>query len=834
VKYSEFINEKTIFRNQSGFEIELTEINPMLKPHQKDIVKWCVIGGCRSIFASFGLGKTFCQLEILRIIKKYKGGRMLVIAPLGVRGEFFNDSKKLDIEINFVNKTDQVGGDGLYITNYESVRDGKLDVNLFNGVSLDEASVLRSYGSKTYQNFLTLFESVKYKFVATATPSPNKYKELIHYAGFLGISDTGQALTRFFKRDSTQANNLTLHPHKEAEFWLWLSTWALFLQKPSDLGYSDEGYELPELKVIYHKIKSDREGFLNDKYGQGLLFPDPSISLTVASSLKRDSISVRVAAMMDIINNDPDSHYILWHDQEAERKAIKKALPECKEIYGSQKLEIREKNIADFSDGGFKYLATKPVLSGSGCNLQRHCHKAIFLGIGFKFNDFIQSCHRIHRFLQKHQCEIHIIYIEEEMQVLKTLTKKWENHVVMVNKMAKLIKKHGLSMTEMSTALKRATGVERIEKKGKDYIVANNDCVEEAKLIEDNSIGLIVTSIPFSNHYEYSPNYNDFGHTDNNDHFWQQMDYLTPELYRTLKPGRIYACHVKDRILFGNVTGAGIPTVSPFHMEATFHAIKHGFDYCGMITVVTDVVRENNQTYRLGWTEQCKDASKMGVGSPEYILLFHKPQTDRSKGFADEPVKKSKEEYTRSRWQIDAHAFWKSSGDRFLHSTDLKGYTMKTIQNTFKKHSLENIYDYETHLQIGENLDVQGRLPTTFMMLSPESNDPFVWTGINRMHTLNGAQTKRKQNNHICPLQIGIADRLIERFSNKGDVVYDPFGGLMTVPLRALKLDRKGRASELNTEYFIDGVRYLEAMEREKNVPTLFDFEKEELKGDVA
>lgn len=825
--YEEFIKEKAIFRNQSGFEIDKSEINDLLKPHQKDVVKWAVVGGCRAIFASFGLGKTFKQLEVLRLILKHKGGRQLIIAPLGVRGEFFNDAEKLDIDIEFVNKSDQVGGDGIYITNYESVRDGKLDVNLFLGCSLDEASVLRSYGSKTFQNFLTLFESVKYKFVATATPSPNKYKELIHYAGFLGIADTGQLLTRFFQRDSTQANNLTLHPHKEAEFWMWLSTWAVFLQKPSDLGYSDDGYILPELKVVYHKIKSERDGFMADKNGQTLLFPDPSISLSVASELKRDSIDVRVKKMLEIINDDPESHYILWHDQEAERRAIKKALPECKEIYGSQKLEIREKNIADFSNGKFKYIATKPVLSGSGCNLQRHCHKAIFLGIGFKFNDFIQSIHRIHRFLQKFQCEIHIIYIEEESHVLKTLIQKWENHNRMVDKMAELIKKHGLSMTEMDATLKRAMGVERIEASGEDYIVANNDCVKEAKLIEDNSVGLIVTSIPFSNHYEYSPNYNDFGHTDNNDHFWAQMDYLTPELLRILSPGRIYACHVKDRINFGNVTGAGIPTVSPFHMEASFHAIKHGFDYCGMITVVTDVVRENNQTYRLGWSEQCKDGSKMGVGSPEYILLFHKPQTDRTKGFADVPVKKDKKEYTRSRWQIDAHAFWKSSGDRFLHSTDLRGYEMKTIQNTFKKYSLENIYDYETHLKIGENLDVQGRLPSTFMMLSPESNDPFVWTDINRMNTLNGCQTKRNQNNHICPLQIDLVDRLIERYSNKGDLVFDPFGGLMTVPLRAMKLDRKGRASELNSEYFLDGVRYLEAMSREKNAPTLFDFEKE-------
>src|SRR5690606_16700839 len=167
---------------------------------------------------------------------------------------------------------------------------------------------------------------------------------------------------------------------------------------------------------------------------------------------------------------------------------------------------------------------------------------------------------------------------------------------------------------------------------GPGWKLALNDCVIETRdHMAENSVDLIVTSIPFSNHYEYTPSYNDFGHTDDNLHFWQQMDYLTPELLRVLRPGRIYACHVKDRIQFGNVTGAGIPTVSPFHAEALAHGLKHGFDYMGMITVTTDVVRENNQTYRLGYTEMRKDGTKMGVGSPEYILLFHKPQSDRSK-----------------------------------------------------------------------------------------------------------------------------------------------------------------------------------------------------------
>jgi hypothetical protein len=306
------------------------------------------------------------------------------------------------------------------------------------------------------------------------------------------------------------------------------------------------------------------------------------------------------------------------------------------------------------------------------------------------------------------------------------------------------------------------------------------------------------------------------------------MDYLTPELLRVLQPGRIAAIHVKDRINFGNVTGKGVPTVSPFHCEAIFHYIKHGFDYMGLITVVTDVVRENNQTYRLGWTEQCKDGSKMGVGSPEYVIIMRKPQTDRTKAYADIPIVKDKSEYSRSRWQIDAHAFWRSSGDRQLRVDEMASYPMETLTRVFKKHNMETLYDYEKHVELGEGLDAKGSLPAYFMALQPVSHHPDVWTDINRMLTLNSEQARRNVQLHICPLQFDIVDRIITRYSNKGDRVYDPFGGIGTVPLRALKLGRKGYGVELNNQSFVDAVGYLKAYDACKNIPTLFDFEMEE------
>jgi hypothetical protein len=228
------------------------------------------------------------------------------------------------------------------------------------------------------------------------------------------------------------------------------------------------------------------------------------------------------------------------------------------------------------------------------------------------------------------------------------------------------------------------------------------------------------------------------------------MDFLTPELLRVLQPGRIAAIHVKDRIVPSGLTGLGFQTVYPFHMRVTDHFMKHGFAYMGMKTIVTDVVRENNQTYRLGWTEQCKDGTKMGVGMPEYLLIFRKPPTDNSNGYADLPVVKSKDKYRLSKWQVDAHGFERSSGDRLMDPEELKQLTHQQIFRLFRDYSLHEVYDFEHHVEIGQTIYEHGRLPVTFMLLQPQSWSPEVWTDITRMRTLNGAQSAKGKEMHLC------------------------------------------------------------------------------------
>jgi DNA modification methylase len=828
--YQEFLESKIELAQDSGFEVNPADINKALKPHQRDAVIWALKGGRRALFESFGLGKTIQEIEFCKQVIDHEGGRALIVLPLGVKQEFTQDAVNVlgyDAPV-YCRSMEEVEScdSSIVLTNYERVRDGDIRPDYFVATSLDEASVLRSFGSKTYQTFLDKFKNVPYKLVATATPSPNKYKELIHYAGYLEIMDTGQALTRFFQRDSTKANNLTLYPNMEDEFWLWVSSWALFITKPSDVNpeYSDDGYVLPPLDVRWHEIPI-HYGDTSDKTGQMQLFTEAAAGLKEAAEVKRNSIDKRVEKMKEIVESSPEEHFLLWHDLESERKAILKAIPEVVDIYGSQDYDIREKRVIDFAQGRIKLFATKKSISGSGCNFQRYCHREIFLGIDYEFNDFIQAVHRCYRFLQIDTVVIDIIYMENERQIKEALLEKWKNHNHMVKKMTDIVKKYGLSPASKIKRLERKMGVETVKVQGKHYTAVNDDCVEECRRIESNSVGLIHTSIPFGNHYEYSANYNDFGHNENTEKFFEQMDFLTPELLRILEPGRVAAIHVKDRVLFGNATGTGMPTIEPFHAQCIEHYMKHGFQYFGMITVVTDVVRENNQTYRLGWSEQCKDGSKMGVGCPEYILLFRKLPTDKSNAYADDPVKKTKEDYTRAQWQIDAHGYWRSSGDRLISKDELKEFSVDDLQRVYREYSRSNVYSYEEHVKLAEELDKNDKLPATFMVVAPGSwNNLDVWDDINRMRTLNTTQSRRRQQMHVCPLQLDIVERIINRYSNEGDVVLDPFGGLMTVPMTAVKMKRYGYGIELSCDYFRDGVGYLQEAENEIETPTLFDF----------
>ena len=834
--YTDFLKKKVVVAEKYGIDTAGLSYSEKLFPHQKDIINFCLEGGRRAIFASFGLGKTFMQLEIAKQLIKLINKPFLIVCPLGVAGEFKRDNHKLEgdvYDINYITDTDHFENANvqIYLTNYERVRKGDINPELFCGVSFDEASILRNLQTETTNYVLTHFKKVPYRFVATATPTPNDYIEILNYADYLGVISRGHALTRFFQRDSQKAGNLKLYENKKQEFWQWVSTWAAFINTPADLGYDPTGYDLPELNIIEHCITYDAKEQPKDKWGTPILFKDLSKSLLEVSREKRDSLAARINKATEIAEGI-ESNVIIWHHLEAERMVLERDFRgesfAC--VYGSQDNALKEKLLIDFSEGKYKYLLTKPKIAGSGCNFQEYCSDMIFAGIDYKFNDFIQAIHRCYRFGQTKPVNVHIIYTDNEYEVLKTLKAKWVKHTELNKQMISLIRENGLNTELIKSQMERqifATGRKIIYDNCTLY---NNDTVvvhADKKEVPDNSVDMILTSIPFGDHYEYSDNYNDFGHNHGNDNFFKQMDFLTPNLLRVLKPGRVAAIHVKDRIRYSYQNGTSFTTISDFSGQTVQHFIKHGFYLMGKITVTTDVVAENNQTYRLGWTEQCKDATKMGVGLPEYVLLFRKAPSEMDNAYGDDPVTKEKNDYTKARWQLDAHAYYRSNGDRLLTKDELQSMDLKRIVAAWKKINSSDIYEFAQHLRLCEDLDDMEKLSSTFMTLPVHSNNEMVWTDINRMNTLNAKQVNAKKEKHICPLQFDIIERLINRYTMKGELIDDPFGGLFSVPYKAQELGRKAISVELNSEYFNDGIYYMKAIMHKLSVPTLFDIVQE-------
>ena len=531
----------------------------------------------------------------------------------------------------------------------------------------------------------------------------------------------------------------------------------------------------------------------------------------------------RTAKLAELVAEDPSAHFLLWHDLEAERHAIAAAIPEAVSVWGSQDLDEREQAIVDFSDGKIKHLATKPVIAGSGCNFQRHCHRAIFAGIGFKFADFIRAIHRIHRFLQTEPVRIDLIYTEAERGIRAELERKWREHNELTARMGEIIRTYGLSREAMSATLTRAAGVRRHEITGDGYRLVNGNAVEETMAMAGGTVDLIVTSIPVLDPVRVHAVVQRLRPHRVQPALLAADGLPHPRTTAGAGPGpvgrhprqgpdrarRHDRARIPDRPAVPRRSDRPLPA-----LRVRLHGAAHGRD---------DVVRENNQTYRLGWTEQCKDGTKMGCGMPEYLILLRKPPTDTSRSYADTPVVKAKGAYSRSRWQIDAHGFWRSSGNRPLAPEDLAGQPHDRIFQLFRDNGLTGVYDYEQHVALGEALEARRRLPTSFMLLQPPSWHPGVWTDVARMRTLNMMQERKGQQQHLCPMPFDIVDRLIAQLTMEGETVFDPFAGLMTVPYCALKLRRRGVGIELNLRYFSDGAAYVQSIARAQAVPTLFD-----------
>lgn len=342
---------------------------------------------------------------------------------------------------------------------------------------------------------------------------------------------------------------------------------------------------------------------------------------------------------------------------------------------------------------------------------------------------------------------------------------------------------------------------------GERYALYHGDSVLALPGLPDSSIGLSVSSWPFSDQYAYSPSINDFGNCESQEDFFAQTDYLLPEIYRITIPGRFAIVHAKDRIIYGSRNN-GYRKIDRFSDRCADAMEKHGWLFYGRITIATDPVRENAQTSNLPYSELKKDASRYGVGMPEYLLLFRKPHTTTAEGgqWSDERIDSiTDDNYGLPRWQLDANSFWRSDGKRQLLPWEADGY------------------DYKAHVAYLEDLDSKFLLGRAHGQQLPVDS-PWVWWDIQRIAVLNGRVAKESEDEkHIAPLQLDLIERCITRWSNPGDVCLDYFSGIGSVAWKAIQMGRRGLGIELKRSYHQLACKFLAEMELQLAQPTMFD-----------
>lgn len=412
-EYSDFLAKKAICSDPSGFSVDVEELNPMLFDWQRVIVRWAIYKGRAALFQDCGLGKTPEQLEWAWQVHKKTGGNVLILAPLAVSIQTQREGIKFGIPVN-VCKSQPDAKPGINITNYERLH--RFDACSFVGVVLDESSILKSYTGKVRNQIISSFLNTPYKLACTATPAPNDYTELGNTSEFLGVMTRSEMLAMFFINDAGDTGQWRLKGHvKDNIFWRWISSWAIVMRKPSDIGYDDDKFKLPPLKIHEHVIRY--KGSVN-----GTLFVDEAKTLTERRDARRESMPERVSVAADLANSD-DNVWLLWCNLNAESEMLSKKIIQAVEVRGSDNPAHKENSMLNFSDNKIKCLVTKPKIAGFGMNWQ-NCNHVAFVGLSDSYEQFYQAIRRCWRFGQTKTVHAHIITGEREGAVVANIKRK--------------------------------------------------------------------------------------------------------------------------------------------------------------------------------------------------------------------------------------------------------------------------------------------------------------------------------------------------------------------------------------------------------------------------
>jgi DNA modification methylase len=770
-EYNEFLLKKRQAVKLSGFEVNPESINTKLFLFQRDIVRWALNLGKAAIFAECGLGKTGMQLEWAKHVAAHTGGKVLILAPLAVGEQTVREGVKFDVPVIHVREQSEVGEHNIVVTNYERLH--LFESDKFSGVVLDESSILKSFTGKTKKAIIDAFKTTPYKLACTATPAPNDHLELGNHADFLDIMPSNEMISRWFINDTMSAGSYRLKGHAAKDFWRWLTSWAVAISLPSDLG---QQYDMPEFVIpplnIQEHLLGAAQASIDRAQSEGRLFPDNSPSATELHKVKRESLSDRIDEAVKIVAAIPEIDPVLiWCDTNYEADALIKAFPEAIEVRGNHSMKIKEERLRAFSLGETRMLITKPDIAGFGLNWQ-HCNHQIFVGVSYSFEKTYQALRRSWRFGQKNPVQADLIYAETEGNIMVTLKEKQEAFKTMQTEMNEAMTEHGLFRDTSRLNLVTA----QFEKESsKNWTLYLGDCVPVTKILADNSIDFSVYSPPFANLYIYSDSEADMGNSASDDEFFDHYEYLIQELYRVTLPGRLSAVHCKDLPAYMNRDGAA--GLRDFPGEIIRRHEKHGWQYHSRITIWKDPVIEMQRTKNHGllhknFTDR-SEACRQGM--PDYVLVFRK-------------------------WPID--------GGREIKQVRQEGDYIGTKPPT------ENELQPRTR-----NREDNYSISVWQRYASP------VWYDIDQTNVLNFRIARDNEDEkHICPLQLDVIARCIDIWSAPGETVFSPFAGVGSEGWQALKQDRKFVGVELKRSYYETAIEHLREMERQKGQVDLFEF----------
>lgn len=608
--YKAFLDGKRIKHDAAGFvDARDIQLNSNLFDWQRDLVHWALRVGRADLWCDCGLGKTLMQLEWAHQVHKRTLKDVLILTPLAVARQTQREGEKFGIGVT-VCRSPLDMQPGINVTNYERL--DKFDPSDFGAMVCDEVSILKSYEGSTRKAITDFSARIPYRLGASATPAPNDFMELGTQSEFVGSLTRSEMLATFFVHDGGETSKWRLKRHAEEEFWKWISTWAVYVRKPSDLGYSDEGFVLPPLNVYQHTIESGTP--------EGYLFPVEAKTLSDRRGARKDSLDKRIEKAAELANSNKEA-WVVWCGLNVESEALAKAIPDAVEVTGSMSLEAKEEALEAFSSGQSRGIVTKGSLAGFGLNWQHCRNMALFPDDSWE--RYYQQTRRCWRFGQKSPVNVHVIASQAEGAVVANLNRKEAD----AGRMADRIAVHMRDLMHAEVLDVRVGGVdeERDYAEGDGWRAFLGDCVPALQGEPDNSVDYSVFSPPFSGLYLYSDKLSDFGNCRSHKEFYEHMRFLVPELYRVLKPGRLLSFHCMN--LPTSKERDGFIGIHDFRGNLIKLFENAGFIFHSEVCIWKDPVTAMQRTKAIGllYKQLRKDSSLSRQGIPDYLVTMRKP-----------------------------------------------------------------------------------------------------------------------------------------------------------------------------------------------------------------